>query len=133
MLQRFLPLTPRTTKMHYQIFRNKNATDEHFDLINTLYKQVMNEDKGLAAGVQKNIERGLFTNGPLHPRVESAVLHQQAILRDMIKEHAEKEKIAGRQIWPAAQKPSTDAVSQDDEEFCRSLACTPASQGVLAW
>lgn len=133
MLQRFLPQSPNTTKMHYQIFRNINAKQEHFDLINDLYKQVMNEDKGLAAGVQKNLERGLFINGQLNPRVESAVLHQQARTREIVKEHSEKEKVAGRQIWPAAQVPSTNKASQEDEEFCASLACAPSNQDILAW
>lgn len=119
--------------MHYQIFRHKNAKPELFDKVNTLYKQVMSEDKGLAAGVQKNMERGLFVNGLMHPRVESAVLHQQARLREMLKEHVEKEKAAGRQLWPAAQVSSTDQTSKEDEDFCASLACAPNAEGVMAW
>lgn len=119
--------------MHYQIFRHKNAKPELFDKVNVLYKQVMSEDKGLAAGVQKNMERGLFVNGLMHPRVESAVLHQQARLREMLKEHVEKEKAAGRQLWPAAQVSSTDQTSKDDEDLCASLACAPSAEGVMAW
>lgn len=119
--------------MHYQIFRHKNAKPELFDKVNTLYKQVMSEDKGLAAGVQKNMERGLFVNGLMHPRVESAVLHQQARLREMVKEHAAKEKVAGHQLWPAAQVPNEDPATKDDEAFCAGLACAPAIQPTLAW
>lgn len=119
--------------MHYQIFRHKNAKAELFDMVNTLYKQVMSEDKGLAAGVQKNMERGLFVNGLMHPRVESAVLHQQARLREMVKDHAAKEKVAGRQLWPAAQVPNKDPATKDDEDFCAGLACDPATQPMLAW
>lgn len=133
MLQRFLPQSSSRTKMHYQIFRNKNAAPELFELIDTLYKQVMNEDKGLACGVQKNMERGLFINGQMHPRVESAPLHMQARAREIVKEHAEQEKAAGRQIWPAAQTPSTDAASKDDEEFCAGLACAPTQGPPLVW
>jgi hypothetical protein len=133
MLQRFLPQSAHRTTMHYQIFRHKDARPELFDKVNTLYKQVMSEDKGLAVGVQKNMERGLFVNGLMHPRVESAVLHQQARLREMVKEHAQKEKGAGRQIWPAAQAPNGDPASMDDEQFCASLACASTQTGVLAW
>lgn len=133
MLQRFLPQSAHKTKMHYQIFRNKSAKQELFDLINVLYKQVMDEDKGLACGVQKNMERGLFVNGQMHPRVESAALHTQAKTREAVKEHAAKERKAGRQIWPAAQAPNSDLVSKEDEEFCASLACAPTNQSILAW
>lgn len=133
MLQRFLPQSAHSTKMHYQIFRHKDAKPELFDKVNTLYKQVMMEDKGLAVGVQKNMERGLFVNGLMHPRVESAPLHQQARLREVVKEHAEQERIAGRQIWPAAQVASEDLASRHDEEFCKSLACAPALQTAVAW
>lgn len=133
MLQRFLPQSAHKTTMNYQIFRHKDAKQELFDKVNNLYKQVMTEDKGLAVGVQRNLERGMFSNGQMHPRLESAVLHQQARTREAVKEHAAKEKEAGRQIWPATVKTSTDAATREDEEFCASLSCEPAQQAVLAW
>ncbi|PSK37501.1 S-phase delaying protein 1 [Elsinoe australis] len=111
MLQRFLPINAHRTKMHYQIFRNKNANQEHFDKINVLYKQVMSEDKGLACGVQKNMELGHFVNGQMHPQIESPVVHQQAKTREAVKEHAALEKSAGRSIWPVAQAPNSDMVT----------------------
>lgn len=119
--------------MHYQIFRNKNSPKELFDLIDKLYEQVMREDKALAVNVQRNMERGMFVNGELHPRVEGAALHHMAKAREAVKTHAAKEKAAGRQIWPAAQAPNSDAVSKEDEEFCAGLACGPSNEGVLAW
>ncbi|KAF7185177.1 Carnitine monooxygenase oxygenase subunit [Pseudocercospora fuligena] len=133
MLQRFLPQSARKTKMHYQIFRNKNADQEKFDLIDKMYVKVMEEDKGLACGVQKNMDRGLFVNGQCHPRVESAALHMQARTREIVKQHAELEKTAGRQIWPAQHVKSFDAATKDDEDFCAGLACAPGRQEVLAW
>lgn len=133
MLQRFLPQDARHTKMHYQIFRNRNAKQEHFDKINTLYKQVMLEDKGLASGVQKNMERGHFVNGLLHPQVESAVIHQQAKTREAVMQHAAEESNKGCQIWPVAQPPTTDVVSNEDVSFCVSLNCNPTRQSSLAW
>ena len=123
MLQRFLPQSPRKTKMHYQIFRNKKSTQELFDKVNILYKQVMSEDKALAAGVQRNMDRRLFVNGQMHPRVESGALHQQAKMREAVKEHAADEQAAGRQIWPAAHVQTTDVVTKDDEDFCAGLSC----------
>lgn len=133
MLQRFLPQSTGKTKMHYQIFKNKNSPQHLFDLINDLYKQVMSEDKVLAANCQKNMERGLFVNGQMHPRVESAALHHQAKVRDAVKIHLEREKVAGRQLWPAVQAIETDALTREDEELCAGLACDTNEKGVLAW
>lgn len=119
--------------MHYQIFRNKNSSVELFNLINDLYTQVMHEDKVLAANVQKNMDRGLFVNGEMHPRVESAPLHHQAKTREMVKKHLAKEKEAGREIWPARQAENEDEVSREDEEICRGLACGPGQKEAVAW
>ncbi|USW46947.1 Putative aromatic-ring-hydroxylating dioxygenase, alpha subunit, rieske [2Fe-2S] iron-sulfur [Septoria linicola] len=101
MLQRFLPRLVNRTRMHYQIFRNKNAKQELFDLIDKMYVKIMTEDEGLACGVQKNMEHDLYVSGQLHPRVESASLHMQARTREIVKEHAKREEAAGHQIWPA--------------------------------
>lgn len=119
--------------MHYQIFKNKNSPQELFDLINNLYKQVMSEDKALAVNVQRNMERGLFVNGQMHPRVESAALHHQAKVRESVKAHLEKEKAAGRQIWPAVRTLKTDSATWEDEELCAGLACDSSDTSVLAW
>lgn len=133
MLQRFLPQSASKTKMHYQIFRNKASPQELFDLINDLYKQVMSEDKQLAVNVQKNMERGLFVNGQMHPRVENAALHHQDKVRQAVKAHLEKEKAAGKQLWPAVRALDTDSATKEDEDLCAGLACEPHGEGILAW
>ena len=133
MLQRFLPVSAHQTRMHYQIFRNKNAKQELFDKVNILYKQVMIEDKGLAAGVQKNMDRGMFVNGQLHPRVEGATLHQQARAREAVTEHAAREQAAGRELWPAVRASSDDAVSKQDEDFCARLHSASGEQVPIEW
>lgn len=133
MLQRFIPHSAQKSTMHYQIFRNKNSPRELFDLIDKLYDQVMSEDKALCAGAHKNLARGMFVNGEMHPRLESAALHFQAKTRDFIKAHLEKEKAAKRQLWPAQQAPNADQVSKEDEEICSGLACHSADQAILAW
>ena len=40
MIQRFVPTDVGTTLMQYQVFRNKNATDEQFNFVSNTYKQV---------------------------------------------------------------------------------------------
>lgn len=79
------------------------------------------------------MDRGLFVNGEMHPRVESAALHHQAKGREAVKRHLEREKVAGREIWPARQEGNEDEVSRDDEEICRGLACGSEKKEVLAW
>ena len=133
MLQRFLPQSAHKTTMHYQIFRNKNSPQELFDLVNNMYVQIMNEDKGLAIGVQANLERGLFVNGQMHPRVESAALHLQQKTRETVKAHLAEEREVGRQLWPAHARNIMDAGTQEDEESCAGLACDPVRQSEMVW
>lgn len=122
--------------MHYQMFRNQKSPQENFDKINHLYKQVMAEDKELCVGAQSNLRRGVFINGAMHPRLESASLHVQAKIRDVISEHLEKEKEAGNQIWPALQRWSAeDTATEEDEALCAGLStgCSSLAQETLAW
>ncbi len=84
--------------MHYQIFHRKNCKPGLFEKFDALYRQTMSEGMGLARGVQKNMQRGLFINGQMHPRLESAVLHMQSGAREVLVEHAQQENAAGRQV-----------------------------------
>lgn len=81
--------------MHYQIFHRKNCKPGFFEKIDTLYQQIMSEGKALACSVQNNMERGLFINGQMHPRVESAILHMQSRTPEIVGEYAEQERAAG--------------------------------------
>lgn len=133
MIQKFLPSGPKTSQMAYEIYRNRNSSDAEFKLISEMYARVMGEDKVLCNNAQKNLERGVFTNGELHPKYEKAPLFFQSTVREVITEHFEREKAAGEQIWPAKPKVSCNAdVSEKDEEICASLACG-AQKEVLAW
>ena len=133
MLQRFLPNGPTKSSMQYQIFRNKNSSEEDFQLINKLYRRVVGEDKALCEAAQRNLNAGIFVNGEMHPRLEKGPLFFQKVCRETIWEHFQKEKATGKEIWPARQNlPSTAAVSREDEEMCSGLACQP-NQEVMAW
>lgn len=56
--------------MEYEVYRHKDATDEEFTEISDFFKNIMQEDKDLCNGAQKNLNGGIFLNGELHPRVE---------------------------------------------------------------
>lgn len=119
--------------MHYQIFRNKNSSEEDFQLINQMYKRIVAEDKVLCQLAQKNLNAGIFVNGELHPRLEKGPLYFQKVAREAIRAHYEREKAAKKEIWPARQNlPGAAAISKEDEELCSSLAC-PSHQEGLAW
>lgn len=85
--------------MHYQILRNKNSSEEDFQRIHQLYKQVVSEDKILCELAQKNLNAGIFVNGEMHPRLEKGPLAFQDKQRAVIREHFAREKTAGQQIW----------------------------------
>ncbi|KAE8419172.1 hypothetical protein BDV36DRAFT_308086 [Aspergillus pseudocaelatus] len=100
-MQRFVPTSPTNCEMRYEVYRNKNSSEEDFQLINGMYKRIMAEDKYLCTEAQKNIGRGVFVSGLLHPRMEKGPLYFQGVVRDLLYEHFDREKDAGKQIWPA--------------------------------
>lgn len=133
MVQKFLPSSATTSKMAYEIYRNKNSSDADFKLISEMYERVMREDKVLCDNAQKNLERGVFVNGQLHPKYEKAPLFFQNTVRDVITEHYNREKKEGREIWPARQKLVENVeISNQDEEICAGISCGSQKE-ILAW
>jgi hypothetical protein len=78
--------------MSYEIYRNKASSDEEFHLIADMYERVMREDKVLCDAAQRNLDRGVFVNGQLHPKYEKAPLFFQGTVRSVVTEHWEREK-----------------------------------------
>lgn len=131
--QRFIPSGPQTTTIRYEVYRCKNATDEQFKLVDTMYKRVMNEDKVLCAAQQRNLNSGVFVNGELHPKMEKGPLYFQKLVREALTGHHGREQAAKQEIWPARQQmPYNAVVSTKDIEFCSGLACSSQQEG-LAW
>ncbi|KAI5369389.1 putative aromatic-ring-hydroxylating dioxygenase, alpha subunit, rieske [2Fe-2S] iron-sulfur [Septoria linicola] len=107
MLQRFLPRSVNRTRMHYQIFRNINAKQELFDIIDKMYVKIMTEDKGLACGVQKNMERDLRAvisaaagHAPAatsNTKISTSYAYQQVIHELRRRQDLEAESLHGKQ------------------------------------
>jgi hypothetical protein len=136
MIQKFLPTTPNSSLMSYEIYRNKHSTDAQFHLIADMYERVMREDKVLCDAAQRNLDRGVFVNGQLHPKYEKAPLFFQDTVRRVVKEHWEREKTKGREIWPAKRTMRENVErSEEDEEVCRGVECMGGGgqKEVLAW
>ncbi|RHZ70299.1 hypothetical protein CDV55_104714, partial [Aspergillus turcosus] len=123
-MQRFVPLSPTRSIMKYEVYRNKNSSDDDFEKINQIYKRIMSEDKYLCDLTQKNINAGVFVNGELHPEMEKGPLYFQKVVRDLVVEHYEREQKAKQEIWPARQNlPKNATVSEKDISFCSNLSC----------
>ena len=134
MIQRFVPNGPVSSSMQYQVFRNKNSTEEQFELVNQIYKRIMSEDKYLCDHAQKNLNRGVFINGEMHPRLEKGPLYFQKVVRDNVTEHHKREQAAKEEIWPARQNlPSSANVSKEDVDFCAGLAKCQTLPQQLVW
>ncbi|KAG8532529.1 uncharacterized protein KY384_002406 [Bacidia gigantensis] len=105
MIQRFVPLTPTSSSMQYQVFRNRHSSSTDFQLVNQIYKRIMSEDKELCNHAQKNLNAGVFVNGQLHGRMEKGPLFFQKVVRETVVAHRAKEKggKGGKEIWPARQ------------------------------
>lgn len=122
MVQKFLPSGPTTSAMNYEVYRNKNSSEEDFKLISESYARVMSEDKVLIAGQQKNLNAGVFDAGEMHPRWEKGPLYFQTQVRTAVLEHAELERREGEEIWPARHRSSNaDELSQADMDLCKTL------------
>ena len=63
------------------------------------YRKVVDEDSALCEKVQKNMQRGIFEKGPLHPFHEEGVWAFQGMVLKILKEHVAKEEEDGREIW----------------------------------
>ncbi|KAM0328794.1 hypothetical protein ACHAQA_005208 [Verticillium albo-atrum] len=123
-IQRFMPNAPTKSVMKYEVFRNKNSSDEDFGVINDMYKRIMSEDKYLCLNSQKNLNAGIFVNGELHPELEKGPLFFQKTVREVVTAHFKKEQLAGEEIWPAQQRvPKTATASQADANFCSAVDC----------
>lgn len=136
MIQRFVPSSASTSSMQYQVFRNKNSTEEEFQLVSNIYKRIMSEDKYLCDQAQKNLNAGVFINGEMHPKMEKGPLYFQASIRDTVTLHHAREQQAKTEIWPARQtlpEATNSAISQEDIDFCSGLACSTEKQEQLAW
>lgn len=121
-MQRFVPKGPNCSIMKYEVYRNKNSSDEDFEVIDAMYKRIMSEDKYLCANAQKNINAGVFINGEMHPVMEKGPLYFQKLVREEVTAHHKREQNAGQEIWPSRQQlPRSATVTEKDMGMCSTL------------
>lgn len=129
-MQRFVPTGPTKSTMKYEVYRNKNSSDDDFEVINAMYKRIMSEDKYLCANTQKNLNAGVFISGEIHPTMEKGPLFFQTTVRDLMEEHHKREAAAGCEVWPARQVlPKT---AEKDVQFCSAVDCCRITKEAIA-
>ncbi|KAL4816186.1 Rieske [2Fe-2S] iron-sulfur domain-containing protein [Aspergillus spinulosporus] len=131
-LMRCVPITASQTHMQYEVYRHINASDEDFHKIDSIFKQVLKEDKDLCNAAQRNLNAGVYVNGELHPEHEKGPLFFQQTVKDLVVSHHRAEEKQGREIWPATPVPSKTSKLDEDMEFCWRIDCQAGSSD-LAW
>ncbi|OJD34067.1 cytochrome p450 oxidoreductase [Diplodia corticola] len=137
-IQRMIPVSATTTRIENEVYRHRNATDKEFNDLCDFYKQVLEEDKELCVGAQRNLNAGVYVNGEFHPDKEKGPLHFQESVRKELMEHRKKEEQQGGvEIWPATPKLAGETKTsklEEEEAFCSKLeaeSCVAGSE--LAW
>lgn len=107
-LRRFVPMSAATSVMRYEVYRGNSASDEDFELVKKMYKNL---------------------KGELHPSTDKGPLYFQSVVRDIVTSFHKREEEAGQPIWPSRQVlPAAATTSQDDLDFCTKLSTqTPAN------
>ncbi|KAI0595986.1 Rieske domain-containing protein [Biscogniauxia sp. FL1348] len=137
-IQRMIPVTATTSIIENEVYRHKNATDQEFANINAFYRQVLDEDKELCEGAQRNLDARVYVNGELHPEKEKGPIYFQNAVRRDVMEHRRKEEEQGREIWPAAPQITGEMKTEkleEEEDFCSRLEASScaAKREQLAW
>ena len=122
-MMRCVPTSVGTCSMEYEVYRHKDATDEEFEKVDSFFKRVLGEDKYLCDNVQRNLESDVFTNGELHPDLESAPIFFQNTVRQLLTEHRKKEVDGKSELWPARRPMANSKTTKDDDDFCDGLVC----------
>jgi hypothetical protein len=125
---RVIPTSATTTSMQYEVYRHKDATDKEFNEIDSFFKQVEAEDKGLCNASQKNLNAGVYVTGDLNLYNEKGVLYFQKLLKEAVVQHRKGEQKDGREIWPARRMGERNGI-QEEVDFCQDL-CTSKNKEV---
>jgi hypothetical protein len=130
------PLSETSSRMRYEIYRNKQVSDDAFKGAVNFFKQVEGEDKWLSNTAQPGLNSDTYIAGPLHPYMEKAVAYFEDVLRKKLADHVEAEKQIGKEIRPAVRDLANTQLNKD-EQFCRDLCSSEnplaSERGVLAW
>ena len=130
-LMRTIPTGPTTTRQEYDVYKlnTPHATPEAHQRMLEFYQKVIQEDLDLCTAAQRNLNRGVYVSGPLHPFHEEGVVAFQQVVTEKLAQHLQQEKVAGREIWPAQHQSEE---SEGTKSACiEVLACGTSNK--LDW
>lgn len=128
-IQRFVPVSPTTSIVRYESYRNKNSNDADFELMKSTLKHIMSENNSLLERRQKDLNSTAYFSGEHGLQMNNGPSGLQKMVRDTLVEHLQREERAKKEIWPARQTlPNTASVSEQDLQFCSNLSCHVKSE-----
>lgn len=119
-LMRCVPTGPRSTRQEYDVFRLNTPHSNEGNLKELLdfYRKVESEDIDLCKATQKNIERGIYQTGPLHPFKEEGVIAFKDMYKRYMLEHVQLEQNSGAMVDPAL---PYSAVQMSQDRGCSAI------------
>ncbi|KAK5274039.1 hypothetical protein LTR99_000705 [Exophiala xenobiotica] len=112
-LMRSVPTSATTTRQEYDVYKlnTPHANPQAHERMTTFYRKVVDEDFDLCEMVQKNLERGIFETGSLHPFHEEGVHAFQNMVLSALREHVQAEENAGEELCATKPKPENQSSS----------------------
>lgn len=120
-MMRVNPTSPTTSKIEYEIFRHKKATDAEFKKVYEVFQQLRAENEALSnKGIPRDIKSG------------KRPFYFEGHVRELVERHRNQEKAVKHEILPAKQVlPKTAAVTTEDDALCAGLCETDKKK--LEW
>ncbi|CAI5759648.1 unnamed protein product [Candida verbasci] len=125
---RVLPISAKKTVLQYDIYTKKGIDESTKKEFVDFLQSVEIEDFNLCKLTQKNLKEGIYSSGYLHPQKERGVLYYQGLVKDMVKEHFDKEQAKGEKIDPASIGSNPKDKAIDELEYiCKAIECSDKS------
>lgn len=118
---RVIPTGPTTVTTEYQTFRNPESTEDVFQRAANFFEGIELEDYDLMNGVQRNLNTGVFVQGPLHAKRESGVVYFKELVKEELKKHRQREEEIEHEIWPAQRRQELGIGVDEEERFCDAV------------
>lgn len=114
---RVKPISATKTILQYDIYLKKNGDEAQQKDFVDFMQQLNVEDLFLCQDAQKNLNKEVYSTGPLHPNTENGVIFYQTEVTKMVLNHLNAEKQAGEEIWPAKVDPVESPEAGDLNEY----------------
>ncbi|KAM5349288.1 hypothetical protein ACJ41O_005795 [Fusarium nematophilum] len=123
-MMRCVPMSPSECTMEYEVYRHKDTAEQDFKSMDEKFKRILGEDQWLGNLAQGKPDSDIVVEGHKKGRLEQGPLYFQNQVRQLVNQHRELEKEAGREVRPAQQiMPNGATDTEEDLLLCSGLAC----------